>query len=150
MRLLLDRALTKALEDGKDIDYTGASGPIDMEMTYYDGFNGTTPIAAVGTWPETASARTTTLARAPKSGRCGQRRRALVPRVPESQEDTRLVLHFRSRPHGPGVLVEERHRVPERRIREGDRILIMGARDDTLIEFARELVERLQPSSRGA
>jgi UDP-N-acetylmuramate--alanine ligase len=27
--------------------------------------------------------------------------------------------------------------------REGDRILIMGARDDTLIDFARELVERL-------
>jgi UDP-N-acetylmuramate--alanine ligase len=26
---------------------------------------------------------------------------------------------------------------------EGDRILIMGARDDTLIDFARELVERL-------
>jgi len=25
----------------------------------------------------------------------------------------------------------------------GDRIVIMGARDDTLIEFARELVERL-------
>ncbi len=29
----------------------------------------------------------------------------------------------------------------------GDRILIMGARDDTLIDFARELVERLGPSS---
>jgi UDP-N-acetylmuramate--alanine ligase len=29
----------------------------------------------------------------------------------------------------------------------GDRILIMGARDDTLIDFARELVERLAPSS---
>jgi UDP-N-acetylmuramate--alanine ligase len=27
--------------------------------------------------------------------------------------------------------------------RPGDRILIMGARDDTLIDFARELVERL-------
>ena len=27
--------------------------------------------------------------------------------------------------------------------RKGDRILIMGARDDTLIDFARELVERL-------
>jgi UDP-N-acetylmuramate--alanine ligase len=27
--------------------------------------------------------------------------------------------------------------------REGDRILIMGARDDTLIDFARGLVERL-------
>jgi len=29
----------------------------------------------------------------------------------------------------------------------GDRILIMGARDDTLIEFARGIVERLEPSS---
>jgi UDP-N-acetylmuramate--alanine ligase len=27
--------------------------------------------------------------------------------------------------------------------RKGDRILIMGARDDTLIDFARDLVERL-------
>ena len=27
--------------------------------------------------------------------------------------------------------------------RPGDRILIMGARDDTLAEFARKLVERL-------
>jgi UDP-N-acetylmuramate--alanine ligase len=33
--------------------------------------------------------------------------------------------------------------------RSGDRILVMGARDDTLIEFARDLVERLSvPSSR--
>jgi UDP-N-acetylmuramate--alanine ligase len=31
--------------------------------------------------------------------------------------------------------------------RPGDRILIMGARDDTLIEFARDLVERLSSSS---
>jgi UDP-N-acetylmuramate--alanine ligase len=31
--------------------------------------------------------------------------------------------------------------------REGDRILIMGARDDTLIDFARDLVERLGHSS---
>jgi UDP-N-acetylmuramate--alanine ligase len=31
--------------------------------------------------------------------------------------------------------------------RAGDRILIMGARDDTLIDFARELVERLGQSS---
>jgi len=30
--------------------------------------------------------------------------------------------------------------------RPGDRILIMGARDDTLIDFARELVERLSSS----
>ena len=29
--------------------------------------------------------------------------------------------------------------------RPGDRIVIMGARDDTLSEFARELVERLAP-----
>jgi UDP-N-acetylmuramate--alanine ligase len=34
--------------------------------------------------------------------------------------------------------------------REGDRILIMGARDDTLIDFAQGLVERLNSSSRGA
>jgi UDP-N-acetylmuramate--alanine ligase len=33
------------------------------------------------------------------------------------------------------------------RARPGDRILIMGARDDTLIDFARELVERLGKSS---
>jgi UDP-N-acetylmuramate--alanine ligase len=32
--------------------------------------------------------------------------------------------------------------------RDGDRIVIMGARDDTLGEFARELVERLDSSSR--
>jgi len=31
--------------------------------------------------------------------------------------------------------------------RPGDRILIMGARDDTLIDFARSLVERLGSSS---
>jgi UDP-N-acetylmuramate--alanine ligase len=31
--------------------------------------------------------------------------------------------------------------------RDGDRILIMGARDDTLIDFARELVERLEKAS---
>jgi len=29
----------------------------------------------------------------------------------------------------------------------GDRILIMGARDDTLIDFARELVDQLEESS---
>ena len=28
--------------------------------------------------------------------------------------------------------------------KSGDRIVIMGARDDTLIDFARELVERLE------
>ena len=32
--------------------------------------------------------------------------------------------------------------------RPGDRILIMGARDDTLIDFARDLLERLQSPSR--
>ena len=31
--------------------------------------------------------------------------------------------------------------------RSGDRVLIMGARDDTLIDFAQSIVERLQPSS---
>jgi UDP-N-acetylmuramate--alanine ligase len=34
--------------------------------------------------------------------------------------------------------------------KSGDRILIMGARDDTLIDFARDLVEKLASSSRGA
>jgi len=44
------------------------------------------------------------------------------------------------------------HHIPERakigeallaEAQRGDRILIMGARDDTLIDFARDLVERL-------
>jgi UDP-N-acetylmuramate--alanine ligase len=42
--------------------------------------------------------------------------------------------------------VAERARIAEALVSEarpGDRILIMGARDDTLIDFARELVERL-------
>jgi UDP-N-acetylmuramate--alanine ligase len=42
--------------------------------------------------------------------------------------------------------IPERVRIGETLIadaRPGDRILIMGARDDTLIDFARELVERL-------
>lgn len=42
--------------------------------------------------------------------------------------------------------VPERAKIAEALIAEaksGDRILVMGARDDTLIEFARELVERL-------
>ena len=43
--------------------------------------------------------------------------------------------HIAERPRIGDALTEE--------AREGDRILIMGARDDTLIEFARELVERL-------
>jgi len=42
--------------------------------------------------------------------------------------------------------IAERPRIAEALVaeaRSGDRILIMGARDDTLIEFARDLVERL-------
>jgi UDP-N-acetylmuramate--alanine ligase len=42
--------------------------------------------------------------------------------------------------------IPERPRIGDAMVAEarpGDRILIMGARDDTLIEFARELVERL-------
>jgi UDP-N-acetylmuramate--alanine ligase len=43
--------------------------------------------------------------------------------------------HIAERPKIADALVAE--------AREGDRILIMGARDDTLIDFARELVERV-------
>jgi len=43
--------------------------------------------------------------------------------------------HIPERPRIGDALVAE--------ARPGDRILIMGARDDTLIDFARELVERL-------
>ncbi len=42
--------------------------------------------------------------------------------------------------------IPERARIADALIehaRPGDRILIMGARDDTLIDFARDLVERL-------
>ena len=42
--------------------------------------------------------------------------------------------------------IAERPRIAEALVaeaRSGDRILIMGARDDTLIEFARDLVESL-------
>jgi UDP-N-acetylmuramate--alanine ligase len=42
--------------------------------------------------------------------------------------------------------IPERARIGDALVAEakrGDRILIMGARDDTLIEFARDLVERL-------
>jgi UDP-N-acetylmuramate--alanine ligase len=49
--------------------------------------------------------------------------------------------------------VPERARIGEALLSEarpGDRILVMGARDDTLIDFARELVEGLSSSSRGA
>jgi UDP-N-acetylmuramate--alanine ligase len=47
---------------------------------------------------------------------------------------------------GKAEHLPDRARIGERLIaeaRDGDRILIMGARDDTLAEFARELVERL-------
>jgi UDP-N-acetylmuramate--alanine ligase len=43
--------------------------------------------------------------------------------------------HIAERPRVGDALIAE--------ARPGDRILIMGARDDTLIEFARDLVERL-------
>jgi UDP-N-acetylmuramate--alanine ligase len=46
--------------------------------------------------------------------------------------------------------IPERPKIGEALIgeaRSGDRILIMGARDDTLIDFARELVERLSSAS---
>ena len=43
--------------------------------------------------------------------------------------------HIAERPKVADALIVE--------ARESDRILIMGARDDTLIDFARELVERL-------
>jgi UDP-N-acetylmuramate--alanine ligase len=47
----------------------------------------------------------------------------------------KLAEHVAERPKIGDALVAE--------ARDGDRILIMGARDDTLIDFARELVERL-------
>ena len=53
----------------------------------------------------------------------------------------------------PGLEVQhipERSQIAEAllaRARPGDRIVIMGARDDTLIDFARDLVERLETSS---
>jgi UDP-N-acetylmuramate--alanine ligase len=47
--------------------------------------------------------------------------------------------HIAERPKIADALVAE--------AQEGDRILIMGARDDTLIDFARDLVERLGSSS---
>jgi UDP-N-acetylmuramate--alanine ligase len=55
---------------------------------------------------------------------------------------------------GRGRLAEhipERSRIGEALLAEaksGDRIVIMGARDDTLSEFGRELVEKLEQSSR--
>jgi UDP-N-acetylmuramate--alanine ligase len=50
-------------------------------------------------------------------------------------------VHIAERPMIGEALVEE--------AKPGDRILIMGARDDTLIDFASELVERLGQSSPG-
>ena len=47
---------------------------------------------------------------------------------------------------GKAEHIPERAKIGEALLAEasaGDRILIMGARDDTLIDFARELVERL-------
>jgi UDP-N-acetylmuramate--alanine ligase len=52
---------------------------------------------------------------------------------------------------GSAEHIPDRAAIGERLIqdaRPGDRIIIMGARDDTLAEFARELVERLHSSSR--
>jgi hypothetical protein len=46
--------------------------------------------------------------------------------------------------------IPERTKIGDRLVEEarsGDRIVIMGARDDTLIDFARDLVERLGSSS---
>jgi len=53
----------------------------------------------------------------------------------------KLAEHVAERPSIGDALIAE--------ARAGDRILIMGARDDTLIDFARGLVERLAESSRG-
>jgi len=51
------------------------------------------------------------------------------------KEREREAVHIAERARIGDSLVEE--------ARDGDRILVMGARDDTLIDFARELVERL-------
>jgi UDP-N-acetylmuramate--alanine ligase len=51
---------------------------------------------------------------------------------------------------GQAVHIAERAKIGDALVAQaepGDRILIMGARDDTLIDFARELVERLGKSS---
>jgi UDP-N-acetylmuramate--alanine ligase len=55
------------------------------------------------------------------------------------KERGREAVHIAERPKIGEALVEE--------AKPGDRILIMGARDDTLIDFASELVERLGQSS---
>jgi UDP-N-acetylmuramate--alanine ligase len=51
------------------------------------------------------------------------------------KERGREAVHIAERPMIGDALAEQ--------ARPGDRILIMGARDDTLIDFASELVERL-------
>jgi UDP-N-acetylmuramate--alanine ligase len=53
----------------------------------------------------------------------------------EVQDRGRNAVHIADRAAIGDALAEE--------ARSGDRILVMGARDDTLIDFARELVERL-------
>ena len=53
----------------------------------------------------------------------------------EIGKHSRQAQHIPERPSIGDALIEE--------ARPGDRILIMGARDDTLIDFARDLVERL-------
>ena len=58
------------------------------------------------------------------------------------KERGRDAVHIAERATIGNALVDE--------AKAGDRILVMGARDDTLIDFARELVERLGSSSLGA
>jgi UDP-N-acetylmuramate--alanine ligase len=60
----------------------------------------------------------------------------LVTRLTERE---RQAVHIPERSKIGDALVDE--------ARRGDRILVMGARDDTLIDFARELVERLGDAS---
>ena len=78
--------------------------------------------------------------------RTGTREEKRAARPPRRSPSTR------SRQH----LFEHAQHIPERanigevlvgEAKAGDRILIMGARDDTLIEFARSLVERLAETS---
>jgi UDP-N-acetylmuramate--alanine ligase len=58
------------------------------------------------------------------------------------KEREREAAHIPDRADIGGVLVSEAKR--------GDRILVMGARDDTLIDFARDLVERIAQRNRTA
>jgi UDP-N-acetylmuramate--alanine ligase len=53
----------------------------------------------------------------------------------------KLAEHVADRPKIADALIAE--------ARDGDRILIMGARDDTLIDFARDLVARLAETTSG-